>query len=330
MMSRRGDDSVKWSKAELQQTTPLLNWQKPYLAESDAWQAYRAFYKLGTVASDCVHLAGRIEVGGIDIMVQQWRHPAAQGTAILVHGYYDHVGLYGSLVQFCLAQGLNVVCFDLPGHGLSGGDEAAIDEFQQYDDVLQAVLQNVQLHASGPLYAFGQSTGGAILIHYLLSRQLNPSNSPFQAVTLFAPLVRPVGWRKGKILHGLLHRFVPRLKRHFKPNSADAVFLRFVAESDPLQPRYLSVRWVGALKRWIHFIERQPASDIALHIIQGDHDQTVDWRYNVPFLKEKFPQHTVTMIAGGQHHLVNESATLRVVMYQQLSASLFGQDSIVA
>ncbi len=321
---------MNWSKAELQQTTPMLNWQQPYLAESDAWQAYRAFYKLGTLVSDCVHIAGRIEVSGFDIMVQQWRHPAAQGTAILVHGYYDHVGLYGSLIQFCLAQGLDVVCFDLPGHGLSSGVEAAIDDFQQYDAVLNSVLQQVQLHATGPLYAFGQSTGGAILINYLLSRQLSQQDSPFQAVTLFAPLVRPVGWRRGKVMHSLLHRLIPRLKRHFNANSADAEFLRFVAQSDPLQPRYLSVRWVGALKQWIHFIERQPASDIPLHIIQGDSDQTVDWRYNLPLLAAKFPQRTLTMIAKGQHHLVNESAELRVAMYQQLGRQLFSQNSIMA
>lgn len=321
---------MNWSKAELQQTTPRLNWQHPYLAETDAWQAYRDFYKLSALAPDCVHLAGRVEVGGFDLMVQQWRHPAAQGTAILVHGYYDHVGLYGSLVQFCLAHGLDVVCFDLPGHGLSSGAEAAIDDFQQYDAALSTVLQQVQLHATGPLYAFGQSTGGAILVNYLLSRQLRQYNSPFRAVTVFAPLVRPLGWRRGKVMHGLLHRFVSRLKRHFHANSADAEFLRFVAQSDPLQPRYLSVRWVGALKHWIDYIERQPASDVPLHIIQGDSDQTVDWRYNMPVLAEKFPQRTLTMIPNGQHHLVNERVELRVQIYQQLSEQLFSQNSVVA
>lgn len=315
--------ALDWNKEELVAQTPALDWRNPGLAESPMWQAYRRHYQLDFVHDEAVsHFAGVLQTPGYDVVVQVWRQPEARGTAMIVHGYYDHTGIYGSLIEFCLKQGLDVVIFDLPGHGLSSGDPAAIDSFQEYDEVFSLILQQVQVHMLGPLYAFGQSTGGAILVNYLLKRQLNQQQSPFHDITLFAPLVRPKEWGRAKVAHSVLSLFIHQVKRKFNSNSADAEFLRFVAEHDPLQPRHLSVRWVGALRQWVPFIESQPNSEIALNIVQGDADNTVDWCHNLKILSEKFPNQRVFMLPGGQHHLVNESVANRVQIYGQVAGWL--------
>lgn len=311
---------MQWDKSALLAGTPMLDWQALSPALSDQWRAYCEHYRL-TFEQASQHSAGTAQLGGFDIVVQYWQVSQPKGLALLVHGYYDHVGLYRSLIEFCLSQQLDVVCFDLPGHGLSSGEVATIDDFRQYDDVFSQMVGQVQ-QLQLPIQVFGQSTGGAIILHYLLTRGLRQVDSPFAQVTLLAPLVRPMGWRTGKWMHALLHRFVKQLKRKFKPNSADAEFLRFIAELDPLQPRFLNVRWVGALKRWIPMIESQAATDIRVNIVQGDRDQTVDWRHNLQVLQQKFPQQRLLMLPGGQHHLVNESADNQRKMYQQLAAWL--------
>lgn len=312
-----------WSKEKLVAQIPTLDWRNPGLAESPEWQAYRRHYKLNFVHDEAVsHFAGLLKTPGYDVVVQFWRRPNASGTALLLHGYYDHTGIYGSLIEFCLKQNMDVVIFDLPGHGLSSGEPAAIDSFQEYDEVLSLILQQVQMHMLGPLHAFGQSTGGAILLNYLLKRQLNQSQSPFRDITLFAPLVRPKEWGRAKAAHTLLSLFIKRLKRKFNSNSADADFLRFVAEHDPLQPRHLSVRWVGALRQWVPFIESQPRCEIVLNIVQGDTDNTVDWCHNLKVLKDKFPNNQVFMLPGGQHQLVNESISNRELIYAQVAGWL--------
>ncbi|MFC3681884.1 alpha/beta hydrolase [Bacterioplanoides pacificum] len=309
-----------WSRESLIEEIPELQWQAPGLAESEQWQAYRRHYQLDFDGlAQVSHFAGMLHTQVYDIAVQLWRQPGARGTALIVHGYYDHTGIYGSLIEFCLRQQLDVVIFDLPGHGLSSGERAAIDSFQQYDEIFSLVLQQVQAHLIAPLYLFGQSTGGAIAINYLLKRQLTQAQSPFQAVTLFAPLVRPKGWRRGRLLHSILSLVLRRVKREFNPNSADARFLKFIAEQDPLQPRHLSVRWVGALRQWIPYIEARPTCEVALNIIQGDADNTVDWCHNLSILSQKFPHRQVLMLPGGQHHLVNESVQNRARIYQQVA-----------
>jgi lysophospholipase len=235
------------------------------------------------------------------------------------------VGIYGGLIEFCLQQGLNVVAYDLPGHGLSTGERAAINSFREYDDIFSSMVVECQANLSASpdqFYVFGQSTGGAIIVNYLLTRNIQQNNSPFAGISLFSPLVRPCGWASAKFLHSLLRPFIKQLKRNFSMNSNNMEFLRFISESDPLQPLTLSVRWVGALKKWIRKIEMSEPSSVAINIVQGDQDKTVEWRHNMPLLLQKFPQRKLLLIKGGRHQLVNEALDKRTQAFEWLQQQL--------
>jgi alpha-beta hydrolase superfamily lysophospholipase len=57
-------------------------------------------------------------------------------------------------------------------------------------------------------------------------------------------------------------------------------------------------------------------------IIQGSRDMTVDWRYNIEFIRGKFGKVDVTMIKGGDHELLNESDMIRSKVYECISEYL--------
>lgn len=317
--------TINWDAEELQHALKPLDWQG--LPEvSPAQKRYLHYYGIDFSSSDnkVKQNIGSFSAAGYQLAGQVFHQENAKGTAIIMHGYYDHVGIYGSLIEFCLQQGWNVFTFDLPGHGLSTGERASISDFTEYDRVFCAALEQARalqtytMSESLPLHAFGQSTGGAIIINYLLTRQIQQQNSSFASINLLAPLVRPCSWMSAKILHTLLRPFTKQIKRNFAMNSNDIEFLRFVAEQDPLQPLALSVRWVGALKKWVQMIEECEPSDLAINIVQGDQDSTVDWRHNMPLLLEKFPQRKLLMVKGGRHHMVNEDVERRRELYQWL------------
>lgn len=316
---------INWDTEELLHALKPLNWQG--LSDiSPVQQRYLHYYQIDFAQKDqnIRHHIGSFTAANYELAAQVFLQGDAKGTALLVHGYYDHVGIYGSLIEFCLQQGWNVLAFDLPGHGLSSGDRAAISNFDEYDQVFCAALKQVKemqhysKTESQPLHIFGQSTGGAIIINYLLSRNIQQQDNPFQSINLLAPLVRPCSWTSAKILHTFLSPFMKQIKRNFAVNSNDIKFLRFIAERDPLQPLALSVRWVGALKQWINKIESSSPSDVLINIVQGDEDTTVEWRHNMPLLLEKFPKRQLLVIEGGRHHLVNESLEKRTQAYQWL------------
>lgn len=258
-------------------------------------------------------------VAGYQITVQRWLHARPVGNLILVHGYYDHVGLYGSVVRFCQQQGWNLFAFDLPGHGLSSGQRAVIHHFREYVDVFNQLYTLATQHWSGDWYALGQSTGGGILANWLLQHRPIAGESGPLSVALLAPLLKPSGWHLGKALTPLAGLFTQQLRRRFRHDGNTPTFSRFLEQDDPLQSRYLSVKWVNALRQWIPEMEHQPSLDYPVLLIQGEQDKTVDWRYNLPVYQRLFPALETLRMPAAHHHLVNDISSHQCEMYQWIA-----------
>lgn len=265
-----------------------------------------------------VHALGGVTAGDFQIATQYWIPPQPCGTLVIVHGYYDHVGIYDKAIAFGLAQGLAVLAFDLPGHGLSSGERAAIGSFDHYGDVLEVILQRAQQRLPAPWYALGQSTGGAVLLNHLWRYESSRSQPLLGPTALCAPLILPRGWTKGRWLYMLIHRFVRQLPRGPSRSSHDENFIRFLDEEDCLQSRYLSVRWVGAMKDWNAQFQRWQPLDKPMLIIQGTDDQTVAWRYNLSQIQHRLPNAQVQFIEGAGHQLVNERDDFREQVFVTL------------
>jgi lysophospholipase len=318
MMNESGVE-MKWTPEQVQGQIPPLSIDLLGNDMPEFINFYNRHYGLDleTKFIGLQHVVGSFDVADFTISGHVFVLPESKGTVLLVHGYYDHVGLYNHIIEHCLSQGFSVFSYDLPGHGLSTGERAGIQSFRQYDEVFCAALAWVQKELPAPLVVLGQSTGGAVIINYLLSRGINKTNSPFANVFLMAPLVRPVRWKISKLFYYVARPFVKQLKREFAQNSHNLDFLSFISTSDPLQPLFLKTSWVGALKKWIQFIESSQPVDLDIHVIQGTQDGTVDYRHNMLVLEEKFKGFDVTFVEQGRHHLANEES---VKLKQVLSA----------
>jgi len=292
-------------------------------ALSEEMVAYCRFYGLDLWVEhpEVAYHQGYVTTGGHDVMVHYFRLPeprVERGTVFILHGYFDHVGLYSQLIDRCLGAGFDVLTYDQPGHGLSSGTPAAIGSFLEYQGVLSEVLAHVRDKIRGPWFAVGQSTGGGILIDYLLSNHHSQETSEFRNVVLLAPLVRPAGWLGAKVLHTLAKPFVNRWQRAFSANSGNTRFLRFLRDHDPLQARAVHVDWVSALRTWIPHIESARPVNFPVTVVQGEKDQTVDWQHNLRIIRNKFAAVEEVRIADGRHHLVNEAKDLQATVFSTI------------
>lgn len=284
-----------------------LNANQPSSAQSLAYQAH---YGLDFPSHKApVHSRlGCFDVGGYQVVAQTWWPENPIGSLLLMHGFYDHMGLYRHVVRWALEMGFAVLSCDLPGHGLSSGARASIKDFAEYQSVLDGLLAEAStLGLPQPWHLCGQSTGGAIVIDHLLSHATSPAQG--QAI-LLAPLVRPRGWGLSKLSYWLARPFVKSIPRTFSQNSGDAEFLAFLA-ADELQPHSLPTAWVGALVKWINRIEAAAPTRHSPLIVQGEADMTVDWRHNLSVLDNKFDRPQRLMLPTARHHLANESVGLR-------------------
>lgn len=265
------------------------------------------------------HCLGRYASNGFHIATQYWVPENAKGTYFVVHGYFDHAGLYRHLIHHLLKLGYAVVVFDLPGHGLSSGERVTIKSFDHYVDVFSDLLHRCEGHFPKPWKAAGQSTGGAILIKYIMAAKPHHYQNDLEAVTVFSPLIHPRSWKKSLFIYKLLHRFLNKIKRKMNPNTANEEFNQFLANDDPLQTFYVSIEWIASMKRWIEEFAALPPNDYPLTVIQGDCDNTVDWEYNLEALDKKFCHLDIEIIQGAQHQMVNETVWLREKIFKGLS-----------
>ena len=263
--------------------------------------------ELTSFAPGVRHCMGTVATNGYRIAAHYWLHPVPRGTAFVVHGYFDHVGLYGHLIRHLLARQLNVVAFDLPGHGLSDGERVTIASFDHYTEVLESILARAAA-LPAPWHGVGQSTGGAILLKHLLDGE-HPR--PLDRIALLAPLVHPRHWGLNRLVYLALHRWRKAIDRKFMVNSGDPEFLDFVQRRDPLQERHIPLEWIGAMKHWAEELQRLPPSPHPAIVVQGDADTTLDWRYNLRVLHNKLPNGRFYLVPRAQHHLINEAEPIR-------------------
>ena len=308
-------------------------------APSPLLREFCRFYRIDFAehSPDVQHRAGTVASGEYRLAVHLWQRRGATHNLLLVHGYLDHTGLFGKLIAHGLARRCNVLIFDLPGHGLSTGEPAAIGDFSEYARALADVLAAVAL-PDLPQWVMAQSTGGAVLIEFArrycgsppddspdtqvgagardpsLDRSGGPADDkrawPFAATVLLAPLVRPAGWLRIRVAHILLGRLIQSVSRKFRQNSSDPAFLEFI-QRDPLQSQRLPVGWIKALRRWVKRLPRQDLGVGPALVLQGDNDHTVAWRYNLEFVASLFPGSQLHILPGAGHQLANESTEIR-------------------
>ena len=252
------------------------------------------------------HTLGQIESNSYQLACHLFLKESARGSFFLLHGYYDHVGLFADKIRFLLENNFNVIAYELPGHGLSSGAPASISDFQVYTHILSDILNRFQKSLPEPWYAFGQSTGCAVLTDYLVKLAEKGQSSPFEKVFFSAPLVRPWLWKVGRVQLRVLKPFTKGIKRRYTDNTRNKAFLQ-LAHNDPLAANVLPTDWVSALDRWINSIEsRTTQSPVSPVIFQGTHDRTVDAEHNIPVLQRLFTNPEVHYLKDAGHHLPNE------------------------
>ena len=97
---------------------------------------------------------------------EQWIHPAAKQSLLIIHGQGEHSGSYERLIQDLksnLHVPLNIFSFDFRGHGRSDGIRGYAEHPIEYVEDLETVLAEIRSHwEQNPLFILAHSMGGLI------------------------------------------------------------------------------------------------------------------------------------------------------------------------
>ncbi len=251
------------------------------------------------------HHFGTFQSQGFTLAAHLFDPGKAQGTVFLLHGYYDHTGVLKNIIRLCIEKQFAVGVFDLPGHGLSTGVTASIEDFSQYVKTFEDFFQLCRPHVTRPYYLIGHSAGGAVALEYLFQAE----KSIFEKIFLLAPLVRSSYYHLSRIGYFIASPFSDTAPRWFRNASSDRQFLKFFRD-DPLQCRHFPIKWAEAYYKWNEQVKSYEAAFAPVTVIQGTKDDIVDWRHNITFLGRKIPNVKVLYIKNARHQLMNEAEPL--------------------
>ncbi len=272
--------------------------------------------------ADSIHSVGSVEVDGIRLAVHCWIPKAAAGTVFLVHGYFDHSGVWSDHIQRLLGRNLAVVAWDLPGHGLSGGLRMDVDSFGQYAKGLRAMEDSLKTRAPKPWSLVGHSLGGAIALD-----RARQKDFPYSKVCLIAPMLRYHGWNWIGVALPVVSLFKDSLARNRNlASSSDTNFLRRL-KSDSLEGWISSTHWLKQVRVWNAAMETATLAPSQWLLLQGGLDQTVDWRWGTPWLQERIRGLKIRNYPLARHHLHNEGGRTGLAARKDFDDFLCGTSS---
>ena len=264
------------------------------------------------------HIEGRFRgYKGLSIYHQSWL-PDTEPKAVLlvVHGWAEHSGRYGNLVNYIVPRGYGVCALDLRGHGKSEGMRGYIDRFTDYLPDVKTFFDIVKSeHPNHKVFLFGHSMGGTVATTYTIRYQeglaglLLSGASLMVGPSLSSPLVP---------LARVLSVFLPKLGVTVLDASTisrdKAVVDAYV--SDPLVYRGKITCRFGAemLKTLSRLPSEMSQISIPLLIMQGTDDKLSDpggsrLLYERAVSKDK----TLKLYDGFYHEILNEPGRAQVL-----------------
>lgn len=307
---------IKRILEQLSTSEEKLDFAKPNHL-TPAMKAYQDYY--GFSQQNVTFHFGKVTIDQIKVNVQIFKPENSRGNVFLLHGYLSHIGYLKHIIEYLNAKNFTVISYDLQGHGLSTGKIASVQSFDDYGRTMEKLLTIIRKEIIGPIYLIGHSTGGALIVDYILRHP----DHPIEKAIMVAPLIRSNHWNLSKIgLYTMkFFPFIKHIKRNFRQNSSDEKYLQAI-KIDPLQSTNVPLEWVNALINWNKKIQEYHSSKKFIYLIQGNRDKTVDWKYNVQFLQRKFDNLQIVQIDQGRHELFNETPHIRDIVFSRILYSL--------
>ncbi|HHP7237361.1 alpha/beta hydrolase [Longibacter sp.] len=153
------------------------------------------------------NLQSLMTVDGLHLVTRHWACPTPRGTVLLVHGYGEHSGRYGHVARAMNEHHVEVYAYDQRGYGRSEGPRAFVRSFDAYVDDLDLAISHVRRRIGDrPLYLFGHSMGGAVVLLFALERQIRDvaglllSSPAIEVDPDIAPFLRKIARFVGAVL----------------------------------------------------------------------------------------------------------------------------------
>jgi alpha-beta hydrolase superfamily lysophospholipase len=147
---------------------------------------------------------------GLKLHGQSWE-PESNIKAVicLVHGLGEYSGRYDHVAAAFNREGYALFAFDLRGHGHSEGPRGHAPSYPVLMADISQMLKTAKGHYKDlPIFLYGHSLGGNLVIHYTL-REQPALTGIIASAPLFEPSSKPPAWKMAMLR--MMYRICPSL-----------------------------------------------------------------------------------------------------------------------
>jgi len=146
---------------------------------------------------------------GNEIYAVEWPAREARAVIGLIHGVGEHCRRYDDMAEWYNQHHIAVVGYDRQGFGRSEGRKGYAEDYKEYiDEIARLLVACERRYPDLPVFLYGHSMGGHLLLRYLIRRNPNISGAVVSAPHIrlsFTPSAILVGL--GKLLRNIYPTF---------------------------------------------------------------------------------------------------------------------------
>ena len=251
------------------------------------------------------------------MFAQKWTPDKnCKASIILIHGLGEHSSRYDQMAKFYCDHQIQVLAFDVYGHGRSDGQRGHIPELNTFLDDIVDFREQVKDDLNGkPVFLYGHSMGGMIVLTYVLKKY-----PAFDGIITTSPLIDTAKPMDGftKSLVRILNSIAPRMTIN---NRIDRSFLSRDARivdaynEDPLVFGKLSMRLGAFMVDSQQFIREHAAEFAQPLLMMVGSDEKIVSKADIDVFMQSLPQQTYKVWDGCFHELHNEPEKEKVFEY---------------
>jgi acylglycerol lipase len=239
-----------------------------------------------------------------------------KAVIILVHELGEHIQRYSYWADMFKNEGIGFAGVDLPGHGRSEGRRGNIRSYSLLREMIDILLKSCHKTFPGiPVYIYGQSLGGGIVLDYLLHRNPNVKGaivtSPWLSLSF-----RPA--RIKLIMASVMKYILPGLLQPAGLNISHISHDEAVVEkykTDPLVHGKISISlFHEAMKAAGYSLSHASELKVPVLVLHGSDDQITSPEGSREFAG-KSNMAELKIFDGGYHELHNEPFKDEVFKY---------------
>ena len=250
-----------------------------------------------------------LQIAGVSLKGQYYTPKATKAIIVLVHGLGEYSKRYEkNVVPFLVKNSFAVLSFDLFGHGSSQGKRGHHPGYNYIMDAVDHMISRARSHFKGkPVFLYGHSMGGNVVINYCLRRSNLPNGliatSPFLGLAF-----KPPKWKIfiGKVFDKLLPSVTMPNELDVNAISRDPIEINMYMD-DPLIHDRVSTGYS------LRFIETgewalQHANQLKtpLLLLHGTADRITSHEASGEFAKRSKGKSELVLVEGAYHELHND------------------------